>query len=147
MKRLSEENASKVISNLIKNSFEMVDFYTRVYNKINDEDLKQIIKYNINKRTEIIDELKSEGKKFNSSLDKLLTSFREKNHNAAIYDNEDVSIILHECEKNEDESEKIYESAVKENLSPKLKWVISKQYGDIKQAHYHIRLLWENKSN
>lgn len=146
MKRKSEENASKVISNLIKNSVEMLEFYKRIYNRINDEDIKQIINYNIEKRKEIINELKSEAGKFNPSFDNLLTSFfRIKDKDSTTRTNEDVRIILHECEKNENKSEKIYRSAVKEKLTPKLKWLVSRQYGDIKIAHYHIRLLWESK--
>jgi uncharacterized protein (TIGR02284 family) len=148
--QMSTENTSRIITVLMKNSLEMLEFYEKIYTSIDDENLKQIFEYYIGQRKEIIKELKNEASKINSeeTFESLLTAFfRTKENGKAILIDGNVKTILEECEKHEDQSVKIYENAVEENLSPKLKGLVTRQYGDIKEAHYHMKLLRDSRRN
>jgi uncharacterized protein (TIGR02284 family) len=146
--QVSTENTSKVISILIKNSLEMLEFYERMFDLVEDENLKQIFEYYIERRKELVSELKKEASKVSSeeTFESLLNTFfkTRENGNNFIVDN-NIKIILEECEKKEDESVKVYENAVAENLSPKFKSLVSRQFGDIKEAHYHMKLLRDSR--
>lgn len=148
--KISNENTSRIVSDLMKNSLEMLKFYEKINSIVDDESLRQIFMFYIGKRKEMVNELKSEIDKINSkeTFADLIESFfnKENNHSAALV-KEDIKMILTECEKNENESVKIYESAVKEDVSPKLRSLISKQFGEIKEAHYHMKLLRDCRLN
>jgi rubrerythrin len=61
--QMSTENTSRIITVLMKNSLEMLEFYEKIYTSIDDENLKQIFEYYIGQRKEIIKELKNEASK------------------------------------------------------------------------------------
>jgi uncharacterized protein (TIGR02284 family) len=53
----------------------------------------------------------------------------------------DDHAILTECERGEDSAVKGYEKAMEGNLSPSLRDIVSRQYGEVKSAHDRIRNL------
>jgi uncharacterized protein (TIGR02284 family) len=147
---VTTENTSRVITSLMKNSMEMLEFYERIYNMVDDENLKQIFEHYIDQRKEIINELKIEASKINSeeTFESLLEKFfKTKKNGSTLNVDGNVKTILEECEKYEDKAVRIYEHAVEENLSPKLKSLVSRQFGDIKEAHYHMKLLRDSRRN
>ncbi len=57
----------------------------------------------------------------------------------------DDHAILAECERGEDSAVKEYEKAMKEDLSPSLRDIVSGQYSDVKSAHDRIRNLRDTR--
>ncbi len=57
----------------------------------------------------------------------------------------DDHAILAECERGEDSAVKEYEKATKEDLSPSLRDIVSRQYSDVKSAHDRIRNLRDTR--
>jgi uncharacterized protein (TIGR02284 family) len=57
----------------------------------------------------------------------------------------DDHAILAECERGEDSAVKEYEKAMKEDLSPSLRDIVSGQYSHVKSAHDRIRNLRDTR--
>jgi uncharacterized protein (TIGR02284 family) len=57
----------------------------------------------------------------------------------------DDHAILAECERGEDSAVKEYEKAMKDDLSPSLRDIVSHQYSEVKNAHDRIRNLRDTR--
>lgn len=57
----------------------------------------------------------------------------------------DDHAILAECERGEDSAVKEYEKAMKRDLSPSLRNIVSPQYSEVKSAHDRIRNLRDTR--
>jgi uncharacterized protein (TIGR02284 family) len=57
----------------------------------------------------------------------------------------DDHAILAECERGEDSAVKEYEKAMKDDLSPSLRDIVSRQYSEVKNAHDRIRNLRDTR--
>jgi uncharacterized protein (TIGR02284 family) len=150
MMEVSVTKQNEILNALIKNSLEMLEFYKRIYNFVKEENLKQIFSVYINRRKEFIEELKNEALKADpeKSFDNILNSLFKVIENS---DNEKIikknqKSILSECEKNEMSSVKIYQEALDEELPHHLKDLLSKQLDEVKEAHYHMKLLRDSRS-
>jgi uncharacterized protein (TIGR02284 family) len=57
----------------------------------------------------------------------------------------DDHAILAECERGEDSAVKEYEKAMKDDLSPSSRDIVSRQYSEVKNAHDRIRNLRDTR--
>jgi uncharacterized protein (TIGR02284 family) len=146
---VSVKRLNDLLNALIKNSLEMLEFYRRIYNLIDDQNLKQIFSFYLEQRKNFIEELKTEAVKTDpeKSVDNILSSLfkviEENNHDEIKTDDE--KSVLSECEKNEMKSVRIYQQSLDDELPQHLKELITNQLNDIREAHYHMKLLRDSR--
>ncbi|MBC5991557.1 ferritin-like domain-containing protein [Pontibacter cellulosilyticus] len=133
------------VHHLIERCKDGVKGYKTAAEDVEDKDLKDLFKKYAVQRDSMITELQDQLHKMGQT-DSESSSIEGTLHRAWIdlksaLSSKDRVRILEECERGEDYAVSAYRDALKQDLPAQLKAIVEQQYGDVKNAHDHIRSL------
>jgi uncharacterized protein (TIGR02284 family) len=115
-----------------------------------DPQLKSLFNEYSQQRSRFASELQNQAEVLGESKPEVTSSAAGALHRAWInlksaVTSGDDHAILAECERGEDSAVKEYEKAMKGDLSPSLRDIVSRQYSEVKNAHDRIRNLRDTR--
>jgi uncharacterized protein (TIGR02284 family) len=134
------------VNSLIETLKDGQEGYKEAAEAVKDTKLKSLFNEFSQQRATFASELQSEASRLGEPEPEESSSAAGAMHRAwidlkAAVTSGDDAAILAECERGEDSAVKEYKEAMEANLTPPVREIISRQYGEVKMAHDRIRNL------
>ena len=134
------------INSLIETLKDGQEGFKQAAEAVKDSELKSLFREYSQQRARFATELQSQARQFGEPKPEDSSSAAEAMHRAwinlkSVVTSGDGHAILAECERGEDSAVKEYKEAMQEGLSSPVSDIVSRQYGDVKDAHDRIKQL------
>ena len=145
-----EKETISTVNSLIETLKDGQEGFKQAAEGVADSQLKSLFNEYSRQRSRFASELQNQAEMLGESKPEESSSAAGALHRAWInlksaVTSGDDHAILAECERGEDSAVKEYEKATKEDLSPSLRDIVSRQYSDVKSAHDRIRNLRDTR--
>ena len=145
-----KEETISTVNSLIATLKDGQEGFKQAAEGVADPQLKSLFNEYSRQRSRFASELQSQAHMLGESKPKDSSSAAGALHRAWInlksaVTSGDDHAILAECERGEDSAVKEYEKAMKDDLSPSLLDIVSRQYSEVKSAHDRIRNLRDTR--
>jgi uncharacterized protein (TIGR02284 family) len=134
------------INSLIETLKDGQEGFKQAAEAVKDSELKSLFQEYSQQRARFATELQSQARQFGESKPEDSSSAAGAMHRAwinlkSVVTSGDDHAILAECERGEDSAVKEYKEAIEEGLSSPISDIVSRQYGEVKDAHDRIKQL------
>ena len=134
------------INSLIETLKDGQEGFKQAAEAVKDSELKSLFQEYSQQRARFATELQSQARQFGEPKPEDSSSAAGAMHRAwinlkSVVTSGDDHAILAECERGEDSAVKEYKEAMQEGLSSPISDIVSRQYGDVKDAHDRIKQL------
>ena len=134
------------INSLIETLKDGQEGFKQAAEAVKDSELKSLFQEYSQQRARFATELQSQARQFGESKPEDSSSAAGAMHRAwinlkSVVTSGDDHAILAECERGEDSAVKEYKEAIEEGLSSTISDIVSRQYGEVKDAHDRIKQL------
>jgi uncharacterized protein (TIGR02284 family) len=141
-----EKETISTVNSLIETVKDGQEGFKQAAEGVTDPQLKSLCNEYSRQRSRFASELQTQVQSLSESAAEKTSSVAGALHRAWInlksaVTSGDDHAILTECERGEDSAVKGYEKAMEGNLSPSLRDIVSRQYGEVKSAHDRVRNL------